>query len=759
LNKSIVAYCVGIVAVALLSLPSRAAAVAAEETSGGALEEIVVTAQKREQNLQDVGVSVTAVSGDKLRELGIVNSRDIAKLAPGVVFDSTASGDVDANLTVRGISQSDYSSNQESPNAVYMDEIYMSASSEAAFTFYDLDRVELLRGPQGTLFGRNSTGGLVDFLTAKPTKNFEGYTQAGGGEFGEVFTEGAVSGPISDTVRFRLSGRDEQNSGWWKNYFPGGKNAFAKHFEGLRGQLEADLTDNLLARLTVSYDGDPRHREGTYYPANYYISPTTHLPAPQPANLDVWGTGPGNNQSGYRSSYPPGPQGAFNNVGFLANKRFSSTARLDWKLDSVTITSLANFTNFSFAYNEDCDGGPVDYCQFPFGQHLKQWSEELRATGTTGSLTWYTGVYYLTIDQSVYIDFLFPSLSGSSFAFSDTNRINQRTTSVAPFAQVEWKFADQFRLTVGARYTRDRKTFDSKVYFYELGNGYSGGTGSTVYNPPLLTYDYSKATVGNLATENNGLVSGKVQLDYTPTDGGLLYVGVSRGVKGAGFNTNVSGALTNAATPFGPETMYAYEVGEKFEFFDKHLRVNSSVFYYDYRNFQGFAFTGLQGVVGNYNGHFDGGEIEIVSSLPWRVLANLGVSYIDSLLHNVPTAYSGVRDEQGVLAPHWMFNGGLQKSAKVGPGTFGLAWDFNYQGDRYASVDNNPATFVKGSFMHNARITYDLDKQRLQFAVGVDNISNVARENFTFDLISSAGILIESYAPPRWWHASIMKKF
>jgi iron complex outermembrane receptor protein len=739
--------------VAVLPQPALA------EGADSALEEVIVTAQKREQNLQDVGVSVTSVSSEQLRNLGIVNSRDIAKLAPGVVFDSTASGDVDANLTVRGVSQSDYSANQESPNAVYIDEIYIGASSESAFTFYDLDRVEVLRGPQGTLFGRNATGGLIDFLTAKPTKTFQGYVQAGGGDFGEAFIEGAVSGPISDTVRFRLSGKDEQGSGWWKNYLPGGKNTFAKNFQGLRGQLEADLTDNLLARLTISYDGDPRHREGVYYPPNYYVSPTTGLPTPQPPNLDVWGTGPGNNLSGYRSPYAPGPHGAFNNVGFLANKRFASTLRLEWKHDSFNVTSLTNFTNFSFAYDEDCDGGPVDYCQFPFGQHLKQWSEELRATGTTGSLTWYTGLYYLTIDQTVYINFLFPSLAGTDFAFSDTNQIAQRTTSVAPFAQIEWKFADSLRLTAGARYTHDRKTFDSKVYFFELGNGYSGGTGTTIFNPPLLVYDFSAASVGNAATETNGLWSGKLQLDYTPAEGKLIYAGISRGVKGAGFNTNVSGNLTNAATPFGPETMYAYEVGEKFDLLDKHLRINGSVFYYDYRDFQGFAFNGLQGVVGNYNGHFAGGELEVLSSLPWRIRANLGVSYIESLLHNVPTAYTGVRDEQGVLAPHWMVMGGLQKAATLGPGTLALVWDFNYVGDRYASVDNNPATFVKGSFMHNARLTYDLDNARLQFAVGVDNISNVARENFTFDLISSAGILLNSYAPPRWWHASITKKF
>ena len=130
-----------------------------------------------------------------------------------------------------------------------------------------------------------------------------------------------------------------------------------------------------------------------------------------------------------------------------------------------------------------------------------------------------------------------------------------------------------------------------------------------------------------------------------------------------------------------------------------------------------------------------------------------------TLLKNVPTAYSGIRDEQGALAPKWMYNGLVSKSFGVGPGKLGLQWDFNYIGDRYSSVDNTPATFIKGSFVNDARMTYDLDAQGLQFAVSVDNLSNVARENFNFDLIASTGSQIQSYAKPRWWHASIRKKF
>jgi iron complex outermembrane receptor protein len=730
--------------------------VAAADTDD-TLQEIVVTAQKRAQNVQDVPIAITAITGEQMVALGMSSAKDIQNVVPGVIFDSTTSGGIATNLTVRGISQSDYSANQESPNAIYIDEVYLASSAAAAFPLYDMDRVEVLQGPQGTLFGRNATGGLASFFTARPTKDFQAYAQVGFGQFNEGFVEGAVSGPLSDRVRVRLSGRDEQDSGWWANYEPGQHNTFETRFRGARAQVEADVTDDLTALFSLTYDENPKHREGVYYAVPYYIH--NGQPTPLPANVDAYGTGAGNDLTGYRSPYAPGPRGAFNSNGFFENKRLSPTLRLEWKAGATTFTSLTNYTNFSFGYNEDCDGGPVDYCEFPFGQKLSQYSEELRATGVTGPATWNAGLYYLDVDQDVYIDFLFPSLSGTSYAFNDTNKIAQRTTSIAPFGQIEWKLSDTLNLTTGLRYTHDRKTFDSKVYYNELGNGYSGGTGTTVYNPPLLTYDFSAATVGGLATQTAGLVSGKLELDYKPVEGELLYAGVSRGVKGGGFNTNVSGGLTLAATPFKPEHALTYEIGSKSDLFNQHLRLNSSVYYYDYKDYQGFAFTGLQGVVGNYNGHFAGGQFQAVASLPAEVLVSFGTSYMTTLLHDVPIAYDGIRDEQSAMAPKWTFDGVIRKTLEVGPGKLALQWDGNYLGARYASVDNTAATFVRQSFVNNARVTYDLEKEGLQFAVAVDNFCNVSREAFSYDLIASAGSVVESYAKPRWWHATIRKKF
>jgi len=722
------------------------------------IEEVVVTAQKRAQNVNEVGISITAFNGEQLRQAGVRDSKDILRVAPGVLLDSTASGGLSSNLTIRGVSQSDYSSNQESPNSIYIDDVYLASSSAASFPIYDLERVEILRGPQGTLFGRASSGGLAHFISRGPTDTMEGFGEIGYGRFNSIHAEGAISGPLSDTVRGRLSGRFEDADGWWKNANPNGQDTFETKFFGLRGQLEVDMSEQLVANLIVSYDKKPRHREGTYEQEPFYID-DSGFPAPLPNDLDAYGTGPGNDFTGYRDSFDDAHTGNFNNVGFFTNERFSPTLKLEWTGDDITVTSISNYTYFTFDYNDDCDAGPLDYCQYPFAQKLDQFSQELRAHGETGGLLWTAGLYYLNIDQTVDMFFEFPALSGTDFSFSDTNGLSQKTSSYAIFGQAEYQLSSVLKTTFGLRYTRDKKEYDSKVYFFELGNGYFGGVGTTVFDPPFLAYDFSEETVGDLATSTDNLWTGKLQLDYTPTDDALYYVGVSRGKKAAGFNTNVSGNLTNSDTPFGSETVWSYEAGTKLSLMDSRMQFNASGFYYDYKDFQGFAYNGLQGVVGNYDGEFYGGELEIHAVPMDDLNLILGVSYLKSKLKDIPTAYAGVVDQESVLTPEWTINGLMSKSFEIGPGQATLQWSFDYIDDRFTSVDNNLATFIKGTFVHNARISYRLEDEGIEISAFVDNISDIDRDVFAFDLISSGGFIIRSLAKPRTWGLTIRKEF
>jgi iron complex outermembrane receptor protein len=425
----------------------------------------------------------------------------------------------------------------------------------------------------------------------------------------------------------------------------------------------------------------------------------------------------------------------------------------------VTVTSITNFTTFDFAYQEDCDGGPLNACRYPFDQHMHQYSEELRANGKADRLSWTTGVYFIKVDQGGFQGFEYPVLSGSDYAFQSANPVEQHLRSYAAFGQLEYTFAPKWRGTLGLRYTHDEKTYDSKVYFLEYGNGYTGGTGSTVYNPPLLVYDFSQATVGGTAKATAGMVSGKAQLDFIPREDALIYGSVSRGVKGPAFNTNNSDAVSIADTPVHSEWLMAYELGSKIEGFERRARLNASIFYYDYHDFQAFSYKGLSGLVVNKDARFQGAEAEATLVPLTGLTVSLGISYLDTLVKDVVTASRGVLDQQSANAPKWQGNASVRKSFHAGPGDISLVWDGNYIGDRFGSVDNTIGSKIKGSFVHNARVSYFLPNQELEVAAFLNNISNTARENFVFDLTLSTGDLLRSYAPPRMWGVSVRKSF
>ena len=666
----------------------------------GGIQEIVVTAQRREQSLQDVGVSVSAISADSLRNLSITDARDISKAVPGVLLTGFSGGQANANLTLRGISQGDFTALQESPNSTYIDDVYISSPFATAFNLYDIARVEVLRGPQGTLFGRASSGGLANFITNRPTQDWQGYAETGYSSYNDAYGEGAISGPISDRVRFRVASRIERANGWFENGLPGGKPTYEKRFVGVRGQLEADITDRLNGRLSVSYDDDPKHNEGMYRDVPYYY--VNGQPAPLPADVNYWGTCPGCDQVGYRNTYTQWNKQDFLNYGVMTNTRLSPTLYVTYHLDNATFSSITNYTKFHMTYRENTNGGPVLDFVDGGGQDLDQYSQELRVNGNSGNLTYTGGFYYLHTNQSVPFFAQYPALSGTPFGFNSIDYMRQKLSSYAPFGQLEYQLTPTLTGIIGARYSYDVKVFDSKTYFNELGSFY-GGPG--VLSPPLLIYDFSKATVGEFARHSQGLWSGKVGLNYKPGPDTLLYASVSRGVKAAGFNSNAYGTLTIANTPFKSEFVDAYEVGSKLRLFDHRLRFNTSAFYYNYHRFQGFSFNSLESIVNNYDGHFAGGEVELNAAPRRDIDLTLGASYLHTELYHVLTNYGGFQNQQSIMAPKWTFNGVVTKRFEIPVGTLALSWDGNYIGDRYNSVDNNAANFVPGSFIQNARVT------------------------------------------------------
>jgi len=748
------------------------------EDAGG-ISDIVVTAQRREQNSQDVPVAISAIGSDDMRKLGITSSQDIGNAVAGVTLNaSIGGGTANANLVVRGVAQTDLSATAESPNSIYIDDVYLSSPNAAGFAVYDLSRIEVLRGPQGTLFGRASSGGLANFITTKPSKEFGGFVDLSYSSYNTIRAEAAVGSPLSETVRFRVSAGYEKGDGWLKNSGQDTPNQYEKNSFGIRGQLEADLSEALTARISLSYDKSPRHRQGTYISTPAYTNPATGLPDYLPANVSGdFGTPPGLDHQNYRDVDGRFDATGFNDVGFLENERISPTLYLTYDLGNATITSISNYTKFKFDYLEDADGShlvaftpsPVvgDTGTFGYSQNLDQYSQELRVNGDAGALNYTAGFYFLKTKQVQPQLFPIPG-----FGLEFFNDVRQSTKSWAVFGQLEYELTDQIKVTGGLRYTNEKKDFFSQTFAY--GFGASAAPANIVYN-----YSAANRVVGDDARMNDNLWSGKLGLDFKPNDNTLVYVNVSRGVKAGGYNTNLNAfpdqTFLNAnggSNPFGtgttdfiPDTRYedenlwAYEGGVKLDLLDRKLRVNTSAFYYDYTNFQGYNFRGVAGVVANNDGRFYGAELEL-QALPTDSLSfNLAASYLKTKLFDVNTAYQGIRDNQAAQAPKWTINGSITKSFDLAFGKLAFTWDGNYLDDRYTSTDNHIGTLIRGSFVHNARVALDVENQGLELSFFIRNISNNDRMIFSYDTNAFWGNFLQGYAPPRWIGGSIRKTF
>ncbi len=725
------------------------------------LEEVVVTAQKREQALQDVGISVSALPGDVMRDAGITGPLTLAQAVPAVQFNSASGGNYGMQLTIRGIAQSDYSPHQESPNSMYIDDVYLSAPNMQSAQMFDLQRVEVLRGPQGTLFGRNSTGGLVNFITAKPTAEKAGYVEAQIGNYNLARVEGAISGALSHRVRGRLSGLYVSHDGLKENHFPGQRDIDDLDFYGVRGQLEVDVSDNLIALFRIHYLDDD-NREGFYSHISSYFGPDGR-PAPLPANLDFWGTGPGNDLQGYRSPYT-GPEGEVDFVGLLKRNITSPSVVLTWELgDDLTLTSIANYTLMDFRFDESCSGAPHWSCRDPFQQHLRQWSEEIRLNGGDEQFTWVGGLNALSIHSRSTGGFSSPFYAGGDFAYDVFNEISQRTDSLAVFGQGEWRFTERWRGTLGLRVTRDEKSFSSQAYLREIGDfSEPFGDPSTVFDPPIIlpivpepsfpdldVYDFSKATVGDFAVHESTDVSGKVQVDYIPNENALMYISISRGIKNAGFSGNSGGTTPITGTPFNKEQVLVYEVGEKLTLLDNRLQLNGAVYYYDYKDYQGFQLNtsiGISPFVVNADAEFTGVEFELVAVPIEGLELRASFNWLDSTVKDVETSI-GRMDQKAADAPEWMANWFVRYSWPIGRGSVALQYSGDFIDEKYHSIDNAPISLVKSSTGHNARISYERDNWKV--AAFATNFTDEDRQQSAYDLTASFGYGIATWSPPR----------
>src|SRR5580700_9718159 len=356
------------------------AAEAGEEVK---LDEIIVTAQRREQNLQDVGTSVTAFDANTLQKLGFKDATDIVGQTPGMQFNQYGATVTVYNL--RGVSQNDFSDHQEAPIAVYADDAYIATTGALAGSLFDMQRVEVLRGPQGTLFGRNATGGLIQYVSKQPTDTPEGYVQVTAGNYGAFQTEGAVGGPLTDIIDTRASFSTSYHDGYITNRIGPSINN-QKQFAGrLQFKIKASDKGEILIKLHGL--NNDRETDGNYSWAAAIPDATGRGVFAPPGTPDLGGyvntsTSPFNQAEDRR--------GLFNRTVWGAN------VRATWHLPGdIALVSVTDYLKMQKRYGEDSDMSPNFLFNYDTGAHYQQFSQELRLNGAVGGFRWITGLYYL----------------------------------------------------------------------------------------------------------------------------------------------------------------------------------------------------------------------------------------------------------------------------------------------------------------------------------------------------------------------------
>src|ERR1700687_556506 len=365
-------------------------------TSGG-LAEVIVTAQKREQNLQEIGISLSAVSGSDLTDLGVVNATDITKSMPGVVL-TQPNGPSSFSLAMRGVVQNDFADHQESPAAIYVDDVYVSQMIGLAFSTFDIDRVEVLRGPQGTLFGRNATGGLAHFISRRPTDEPSGYMDVTFGQRNLLRVEGGFGGALTDGIDGRLAFQTNHYDPLFRNTFGPASDAENGNDWGLRAQLLFKLPDSSQLLLLGRLSRTDVHAGSWEEYATKYIGNGVDVFVPP--NENFYGTCAGCNGSGLPNSGPFGIRDSIS--GFTKLKGGGLTAKYARDFGGTALTVIGDYTSLRKDYQEDSDASPVTLFQFFNGSKVNQQSVEARLNGGDKKLNWTAGGYGLRIEGKYY---------------------------------------------------------------------------------------------------------------------------------------------------------------------------------------------------------------------------------------------------------------------------------------------------------------------------------------------------------------------
>ncbi len=527
------------------------------------LDEITVTAERREASLQETAISISAFQGDALRDSGVVTTEQLAGMTPGL----TIQRDVIGKVVIRGIGTENFTIAGDPGVAVSFDGAYVARSSVAIFDMFDLERVEVLRGPQGTLYGRNATGGAMNFISKRPTEEFDFDVTVDVGDFAKRRLEAAIGGPVAgDRLLGRLSAMVHERDGFTDNVFPdvgrGLDELDGKDLQAFRGQLRWLAGDN----VTVDFKADVYNDDSNPVPYKYVDDPLIYFGgAPFPNPL---AGSPRTVSQGYEQDIP-GFSETVPDVGRW--DQAGAQATVDWAIsDELSFRSISAYREIEFDWLNDGDGIEaylVNYFQSDESEQITQEFQLVRSGGAR--FDWTVGAFFLKEDGSSFIGIPLPL--GADLPLAILINGESETVAYAGFGELYYNLSDKLRLTAGARFSREDKEVN-----YNDDRSSLGGPNATVVDD-----------------DNWSAFTPKLGLDYFLNDDTLLYASVTRGFKSGGFN------LLAVQPSYDEEEVTSFEVGAKSRFAGGRVQLNGSAFYYAYDDLQVGKVVNLNAVIEN----------------------------------------------------------------------------------------------------------------------------------------------------------------
>lgn len=723
---------------ALLMSASCPAFAQVEEQGANQIPDIVVTARRQAESLQNTPISVSVLTAEALEQRQAIEMAEAVQLVPNMQFDvgsSYGGSSALSSIYIRGIGQSEAQLSVDPGVALYVDGVYMTRLIGQTLDLVDIDRVEVLRGPQGTLFGRNTIGGALNIATRRPGDKLAASINAQVGSDFDMVLRGSVSGPLGEGLRAGASvlyhHRDNYIEGVSGARSSGGRDAFSG-----RLVVDADLADNLL--FSLSLDGTTSREPGLLsVPVAYYDGSAfgeahnAFFSGAAGVCTDYAGAARFSDTRCYNAQWRKGqfrtagthqtPESHDAIIQDLHGHRFKPRQELDmwgvsgqfsWRLSAeLEFKSITAFRSARLNYAHDGDHSPHLIVHNDDKNKIDSFTQEFQAIGNhlDGRLKWLVGAFYFYED-------------GFTSDIVDTNLVMFqsgaaiKTDSYAAFGQATYDLVDQLSLTVGLRYTDEAKTFaagDRFVILADFGLGIPAGT-------PVLP-------IGQVAKAKSDAFTPMASLSFKPTEELNLYVSYSQGFKGGGFTQAVFPAAPTIPS-FNPERVTSYEAGVKFLGFDRKLRINGAVFHGDYKDIQVTVIEGVAPTIRNAaKGRIRGGELEIQAAPADGLRLEGSLGYLDAEYLEVSgaAALAGLTvDKKFVNAPEWTLAVAASYSLDVGGGQVTPRAEWSYRSRTYNNAVNTPEISQPSYHLFNALISYSDPDDRWLFSAGVKNIGN-----------------------------------